>query len=128
MELVEFLKANIKEGMSIDEIIDIFKQMCEIPTDDEDECILFETGAYDFTGENIFYFNLIRQYESKDDEYYQVFVKLCFAPDSFNTKLYDEIWSDSIDEDIYSAIKKSDSYKYSIKNKYKSISIGIEES
>ena len=128
MELVEFLKANIKEGMSIDEIIDIFKQMCEIPTGDEDECILFETGVYDFTGENIFYFNLIRQYESEDEEYYQVYVNVCFTPDSLNTKLCDEIWSDSIDEDIYSAIKKSESYKYAINNKYKYIDIGIEES
>lgn len=128
MELVEFLRSNIKEGMSIDQIMDIFKKMCEIPTDDEDECILFETGAYDFTGENIFYFSLIRQYESEDEEYYQVFVKLCFAPDSFNTKLYDEIWSDSIDEDIYSAIKKSKSYKYAIDNRYKYINIGIEKS
>ena len=43
--------------MTLDEILDAFREVCQIPVeveDDDDDILLFETGVYDFTGEDLF--------------------------------------------------------------------------
>ena len=61
MYLEEKLKAAITEDMTLDEILDAFREVCQIPVeveDDDDDILLFETGVYDFTGEDLFYFSI----------------------------------------------------------------------
>lgn len=63
---LEYLQKEIKENMSVKDIVDIFEQACQ-PMDEED-MILFETGTYDFTGEELFYFSLVKQFPMEDDD------------------------------------------------------------
>ena len=39
--------------------------------DNDNDMILFETGTFSFTGENLFYFSLVRQFPNDEDEYYR---------------------------------------------------------
>ena len=70
MALLEFLKNNISENSTLEEIISVFKEMCRTPI--EEDLLLLEYGVYNFTGNDMFYFDLVRQYPDGEGEYYQL--------------------------------------------------------
>ena len=110
MELLEYLKSNISINKSLDEIINVFEEMCKTPI--EEDLLLSEYGVYDFTGEDLFYYDLVRQYPDGEDEYFQLRVSIMFSPDEENRFLQDTLWSDDSDENFFDYIKKSDGYAY----------------
>ena len=125
MSLLMFLKKNISINNTVDEIIDVFEEMCKTPI--EDDLLLHEYGVYDFTGEELFYYELIRQYPDGEDEYYQLCVSLMFAPDEENQCLEDSFWSDETDENFFDYIRKSPAYDYVKNHNIKAIDITIDQ-
>ena len=125
MSLLEFLNDNISANNTVDEIINVFEEMCKTPI--EDDLLLLEYGVYNFTGERLFYFDLVRQYPDGDGEYYQIRVSLTFTPDEENAKLYDTLWSDYTDENFFDYIRKSSGYRYVKNNLIKSVDIRIDQ-
>ena len=125
MELLEYLKCNISTNISLDEIINTFEEMCKTPI--EEDLLLNEYGVYDFTGENLFYYDLVRQYPDGEDEYYQLRVSIMFCPDVENCALEDTLWSDDSDEDFFNYIRNSEGYAYAKKQIIKSIDIRIDQ-
>jgi len=125
MELLEYLKCNISTNISLDEIINTFEEMCKTPI--EEDLLLNEYGVYDFTGEDLFYYDLVRQYPDGEGEYFQLRVSIMFSPDEENRSLEDTLWSDDSDENFFDYIKKSDGYAYAKAHKFKSIDIRIDQ-
>ena len=125
MSLLMFLKKNISINNTVDEIIDVFEEMCKTPI--EDDLLLHEYGVYDFTGEELFYYELIRQYPDGEDEYYQLCVSLMFAPDEENQCLEASFWSDETDENFFDYIRKLPAYDYVKNHNIKSIDIRIDQ-
>ena len=110
VSLLNFLKDNISTDNTVDEIINVFEEMCKTPI--EEELLLLEYGVYDFTGEELFYCDLVRQYPDGEGEYYQLRVSLMFSPDEVNRKLEDTLWSDDTDENFFDYIRRSSGYEY----------------
>jgi len=125
MKLLEYLKQNITTDVSLDEILSIFEEMCKTPI--EEDLLLNEYGVYDFTGEDLFYYDLVRQYPDGEDEYFQLRVSIMFSPDEENRFLQDTLWSDDSDENFFDYIKKSDGYAYAKVHEFKSIDIRIDQ-
>ena len=125
MELLEYLKCNISTNISLDEIINIFEEMCKTPI--EEDLLLNEYGVYDFTGEDLFYYDLVRQYPDGEDEYYQLRVSVMFCPDEENRFLQGTLWSYDSDENFFDYIRKSEGYAYAKEHKIKSIDIRIDQ-
>ena len=125
MEMLEFLKNNISTEQTLDEIINVFEEMCK--TLIEEDLLLSEYGVYDFTGEDLFYYDLVRQYPDGEDEYFQLRVSIMFSPDEENRFLQDTLWSDDSDENFFDYIKKSDGYAYAKVHEFKSIDIRIDQ-
>ena len=125
MKLLEYLKQNITTDVSLDEILSIFEEMCKTPI--EEDLLLNEYGVYDFTGEDLFYYDLVRQYPDGEDEYFQLRVSIMFSPDEENRFLQDTLWSDDSDENFFDCIKKSDGYAYAKAHEFKSIDIRIDQ-
>lgn len=125
MDLLEYLKSNISTDNSLDEIINIFDRMCKTPV--EDDMLLNEYGVYNFTGEDLFYYDLVRQYPDGEDEYYQLRVSIMFSPDEENRLLQDTLWGNDSTENFFDYIKKSDGYVYAKTHKLKSIDIRIDQ-
>ncbi len=125
MDLLEYLMSNISTDNSLDEIINIFDKMCKTPV--EDDMLLNEYGVYDFTGEDLFYYDLVRQYPDGEDEYYQLRVSIMFSPDEENRLLQDTLWGNDSTENFFDYIKKSDGYAYAKTHKLKSIDIRIDQ-
>lgn len=125
VHLLEFLNDNISTSNTVDEIIDVFEEICKTPI--EDDLLLLEYGVYNFTGENLFYFDLVRQYPDGEGEYFQLRVSLMFAPDKENAKLQDTLWSNDTDENFFDYISKSSGYKYAKNRHIKSVDIRIDQ-
>ena len=58
-KVAEYLRNTITDKMTLKDIVNIFENVCQ-PMN-EDDMILFETGIYTFTGEELFYFSLVKQ-------------------------------------------------------------------
>lgn len=59
--LIKFLKNKITDKIPLEEIVDVFEQMCSIPL--EEDMILFETGTFiTSASEPVFEISLVRQF------------------------------------------------------------------
>lgn len=125
MSLLNFLKENISTDNTVDEIINVFEEMCK--TSVEEDLLLLEYGVYDFTGEELFYYDLVRQYPDGEGEYYQLRVSLMFSPDEANRELQDTLWGDDTNENFFDYIRKSSGYDYAKNHTIKSIDIRIDQ-
>lgn len=123
MALVSFLKERISENNTLDEIIDVFEEMCQTPI--EEDLLMIEYGVFDWTDEDLFYFELVRQYPDGKGEYYQLRVSLVYAPDQACMELEDTLWSDDTDENFFTYIRKSSGYAYAQNHPIKALDIQI---
>ncbi|MBR6514418.1 MAG: hypothetical protein IKT46_06265 [Clostridia bacterium] len=124
MILLNFLKENISTNKTVDEIINVFEEMCKTPI--EEDLLLNEYGVYAWSGKPLFYYDLVRQYPDGEDEYYQLRVSIIFAPDVKNLFLRGTLWSDAVEENFFSCIRKSAAYKYAKNHKIKDVDIRID--
>ena len=77
--LIKFLEDKITDKMSVEEIVDVFEQMCSTPL--EEDMVLFETGTFTaFSKEPFFQISLVRQFSNDDEEFYQIHVVILYKP------------------------------------------------
>lgn len=76
--LVEILKQKINNRTSLEEIVDIFCEECN--ADLPEKNFLFETGLYQFTCDEEYYFSLVLQYKDSGDEYVQLHTDVVYPP------------------------------------------------
>ena len=111
MNILELLKKEIVGKQSLDDLISVFEEMCEIPIEEESEkMILFETGTYSFTGKPMFIFSLVRQYPNEEEEYYQLHLDIMFEPTFDNSSYEQATWGFEIEDNIFDYIRKSKEY------------------
>ncbi len=89
--------------------------------------VLFETGTYAFTGDELFYFSLVKQVPNNDDEYYQIHVDILYKPNRKNRRFKKSVWDDELDESIFDYIRKSKAYKYAQNDDYIKVEIYMDE-
>lgn len=103
--LLGYLKNSISDNSSLEHIVSVFEEMCNMPL--KEDMILFETGTYSFTGKPMFNFSLVRQFPNDEEEYYQIHVDVLYIPTEENKDFQRTIWNEDIEEDIFSYIKKT---------------------
>ena len=127
--LVEYLQKRITDKMSLENIVNVFEEMCRIPL--ENDMILFETGTFAFTDTPLFYFCLVRQFPSDDeemeDEYVQVHVEVQYKSTSESEAFHSAIWNEDITENIFDYIRNSQAYAYAKNQEYVQIEIYMDE-
>lgn len=113
MNWEKILRMSILDHMTLDEIINKFEKMCDIDLeleDPEDDVRLFETGTYDFSGEELFCFSLIRQFPNEEGEFCQLHMDILYFSDDANRGLSESAWSFDIDTDFFSYVRNSKAY------------------
>lgn len=113
MDILEVLNNAIAGKNTLEELIAAFESMCKVPiegTEKEQEMILFETGTFDFTGEPLFYFSLVRQYPNEEEEFCQIHMDIHYKPDEANQRFSASVWDADIEEDIFDYVRKSEVY------------------
>ena len=108
--LLGYLKNSISDNSSLEHIVSVFEEMCNMPL--KEDMILFETGTYSFTGKPMFNFSLVRQFPNDEEEYYQIHVDVLYIPTEENKDFQRTIWNEDIEEDIFSYIKKTPEFSF----------------
>lgn len=94
--------------------------MCEI--DLNNSKLLFETGVFSFTCDELYYFSLVRQYEAEGEGYNQIHVDVIYPPSSKISEFSRADWVENVDEfkqkvlssEEYSILKDEPIYKLDI--------------
>ena len=108
MDILTFLKENITTKTPLCEIVDTFCKMCEIDLNDCE--LLFETGVFLFTCDELYYFSLVRQYKAESDGYNQIHVDVIYPPSSKISEFKQKVLS----SEEYSILKDEPIYKLDI--------------
>jgi len=124
-KIAEYLRNAITDKMTLKDIDDIFENACQ-PMN-EDDMILFEIGTYSFTGEELFYFSLVKQVPAEDDEYRQLHIDVLYKPNVENRKFNTTVWDDGLEEDIFDYIRNSEAFNYAQKDHYIQTDIYVDE-
>ena len=89
--LIKYLEDKITDKMSVEEIVDVFEQMCSTPL--EEDMVLFDTGTFtEYSKEPFFQISLVRQFSNSDEEFYQIHVVILYKPTAEN-KIFSELSS-----------------------------------
>lgn len=124
-KIAEYLRNTITDKMTLKDIVNIFENVCK-PINEED-MILFETGTYSFTGEELFYFSLVKQVPAEDDEYRQLHIDILYKPNAENRKLNTAVWDEDLEENIFDYIRNSEAFYYAQKDNYIKTDIYVDE-
>ena len=125
IDFIKQLKEVINEDASVQDIVDRFEEMCREPIDND--MILFESGTFSFTGEELFCFSLVRQFPNEEEEYYQIHVDVLFETNDENKTLSESVWNEDIEENIFEYVRKSESFSYAVSDTYKRVDIYMDE-
>ena len=130
-----YLKDKIGEDVGdIKKVWETFKDFCKEPVEgEEDKEILFQCGIYDFTGEELFHFDFVRQFTVYEEDEYSYMEHLhcefMFKPIDKLRKLEVSEWSmDYADiDDFLNHIEKLQEFKIPLNLKPIKLEIYQEE-
>lgn len=121
------LNDSIHDGMTLEEMIDAFAEMCKISVGEPDG-LLFETGNYDFTGENLFCFSLVRQFQFlSGDEYVQLRLDVTYTPSIKTALCRTTKWGSLIDGNFFGMVKNSRSFRLAKEMPIIGVRVSVEE-
>lgn len=93
-----------------------FKKFCNIKVKCADDSLLFQCGVFNFTGEDLFHFELVRQFVIETDGEYdhmeQLSISLFFKPNSELSNLETNIWSNDCNsiDDFFAKVETINSF------------------
>ena len=123
---LEFLKDRITDKMPLEDMVEIFEDLCSVPI--EDEMILFETVAYSaISNKPLFQLSLVRQAPNEDEEFYQVHLDIFYEASQDNQIFSESTWDEDLEENIYDYIRASEVFAYAKEQEYQAVKIYLEE-
>ena len=123
---LEFLKDRITDKMPLEDMVEIFEDLCSVPI--EDEMILFETGTYSaISNKPLFQLSLVRQAPNEDEEFYQVHLDIFYEASQDNQIFSESTWDEDLEENIFDYIRASDVFAYAKKQEYLAVNIYLDE-
>ena len=123
---LEFLKDRITDKMPLEDMVEIFEDLCSVPI--EDEMILFETGVYSaISNKPLFQLSLVRQAPNEDEEFYQVHLDIFYEACQENEIFHESIWDEDLEENIFDYIRASEVFAYAKEQEYQAVKIYLEE-
>ncbi len=126
-ELLKCLKTEMGRKRKVAKLVDAFENMCKISTDSEEEMLLFETGIFDFTGEGMFYFSLVRQFPNGEGEYFQLHLDVMYQPDQENSRFCESIWDEDLEENFFDFVRNSEAYQLLRDRSAKKVHVYLDE-
>jgi hypothetical protein len=124
--LVQSLKEKITDQMSLEDMVNVFEEMCDTPFDEE--MILFEMGTFTrLSNDPLFQISLVRQAPNDDEEFYQVHLDIFYKPTSENAEFRESIWDEDPDENIFDYIRNSEVFADAKDKEYLKVKIYLDE-
>ena len=123
---LEFLKDRITDKMPLEDMVEIFEDLCSVPI--EDEMILFETGTYSaISNKALFQLSLVRQAPNEDEEFYQVHLDIFYEACQENEIFHESIWDEDLEENIFDYIRNSEVFAYAKDQEYLAVKMYMDQ-
>ena len=123
---LEFLKDRITDKMPLEDMVEIFEDLCSVPI--EDEMILFETGVYSaISNKPLFQLSLVRQAPNEDEEFYQVHLDIFYEASRENQIFSESTWDEDLEENIFDYIRASEVFAYAKEQEYQEVKIYMDQ-
>jgi len=123
---LEFLRERITDKMPLEDMVEIFEDLCREPI--EDEMILFETGTFtSVSDKSLFQFSLVRQVPDEDEEFYQVHLDIFYEASQDNQIFSESTWDEDLEENIFDYIRNSEVFTYAKEQEYLAVKMYLEE-
>ena len=123
---LEFLKDRITDKMLLEDMVEIFEDLCSVPI--EDEMILFETGVYSaISNKPLFQLSLVRQAPNEDEEFYQVHLDIFYEACQENEIFHESIWDEDLEENIFDYIRASEVFAYAKDQEYLAVKMYMDQ-
>ena len=121
----DFLDKATDTPMSLSQLVDTFQEMCALPVEGEVE-LVFETVTDDFTGIELFFFTLIRDYPKPDGGRYQLHLDVIFEPNEANQH-FSGRFSAQERPPFFEAVRRSPAYLSAQNERIVKVSVYLDE-
>lgn len=112
MEIYQFLQTAVTEEASLEEILDAFAAMCEIPVDTTTEMFLYEVYPSEFNEEKHLNVHIVRQVdEPGTDEFIQLHLDILYLLDEDMERFKETTWYDRDAEGFVEHIRSGAIYQ-----------------
>lgn len=112
MEIYQFLSGSITEDSSLEEMLDAFSQMSEIPVDSTTDMYLYEVYSYSFEGADYLNCHIVRQVdEPGTDEYIQLHLDITYLYDDDMAGLQEVTWFERDSNGFIHHIQRGELYR-----------------
>lgn len=113
---VDMLETRLPPTPTVGEAVDAFESMCRVSLNAEADDFFFETGVFQYGGEDIFYFSLIRQFKMPTAEPMQVHLHLKYPPTEKNREYQASFWAEGGFSTFFNKVRASAAYQHLERN------------
>lgn len=124
----KFLDKATDTPMALSQLVDTFEEMCRIPVGSDDDTVLFETTTDNFTGIELFFFTLIRQYPNPAGGHYHLHMDVIYEPNEANQHFHTTVNQRGLGaEDIFTYVRQSPAYLSAQNERIVKVSVYLDE-
>lgn len=116
--LADIIETRLPQMPTVSEAVDAFESMCRVPLNAVEDDFFFETGVFQYDGEDFFYFSLIRQFKLRDAaaEPMQLQLHLKYAPTEKNREYRASFWAEGGFSTFFNKVRASAAYQHLMQN------------
>ncbi len=120
-----FLDKATDTPMPLSELVDTFEEMCRIPL--ENDNLIFETVTDNFTGIELFFFTLIRQYPNPDGGLFELHLDVIYEPNEANQHFTCTLSQQQIEGGFFDFVRHSPAYLSAQNERIVKVSVYLDE-
>lgn len=123
----EFLDKATDTPMALSELVDAFEEMSRLPIGSGDDTLLFETVTDNFTGIELFFFTLIRQYPNPAGGYFHLHMDVIYEPNEANQHFSCSISQAETGDSFFDYVRRSPAYLSAQNERIIKVSVYLDE-
>lgn len=122
----EFLDKATDTPMPLSQLVDTFEEMSRIPVDGG-STLIFETVTDNFTGIELFFFSLIRQYPNPEGGLFDLHLDVIYEPNEANQHFSCTLSQQQIEGDFFDFVRRSPAYLSAQNERIVKVSVYLDE-
>lgn len=112
MEIYQYLRNAVTDDSTLEEMVDAFAEMCDIPVETGSEMFLYEVYSYEFDGEEYLNCHIVRQVdEPNSDEYIQLHLDIVYLFDEDMADFHEITWYEADADGFLEHIRSGNIYR-----------------
>lgn len=123
----EFLDKATDTPMPLSQLVDTFEEMSRLPVGSDDDALFFETVTDNFTGIELFFFTLVRQYPNPEGGHYQLHMDVIYEPNEANQHFACALWQKDMEGDFFDSVRRSPAYLSAQNERIIKVSVYLDE-